>query len=425
MPNSLSEFFSRPQLQQQPNPEPQGFDLLRDMLMRRAFQLNANPYGLSPAGQGNVNMMARNRQFDPYGGSMRARGGMGQVWDGRGQMRQPGFGGSMGMMGMGRRRRRPGMSPGMFGGMGIGGGQGWSPGMAGRGNEMSQMLMRSMGQQSGAKPQQGRGGGLSGMLGGGMMGGINKSKTPMPSLGAAGGPDLSGLLAQLSNMRETRTTMPQGQEYFTPQPPESPEIQYDGYRYDGAAPYSQGGNVYNADGTMTLADGTVVGTPGAADINPATHVGTPEGYWADQRGNPNSWATIGAAHTRAQFGPSGEMIRVGTPQSTPSSPNSGLGMNWTNSPGGGFDTSMPFTPPVGMGGGKMSRSGALGSTLPGTGGSALPGLLSSLNATAKPGKTVAAGTGGMAEQRPGKPVAPGTGGIGEQKPAKPTKPPVI
>jgi len=86
-------FFDRPQIRQTPAPEPPGFDLLRDMLMRRAFEMNANPYGLNPSYRGPNPFMSSGRgMFNPY------QGGYGPGGPGMGGM---GGGGPMGGMGGG------------------------------------------------------------------------------------------------------------------------------------------------------------------------------------------------------------------------------------------------------------------------------------------------------------------------------------
>ena len=50
----MTDFFTQPTQSYTPSLEPPGFDLLRDFLMRRVFQLGANPYGLSPQGMSGV-----------------------------------------------------------------------------------------------------------------------------------------------------------------------------------------------------------------------------------------------------------------------------------------------------------------------------------------------------------------------------------
>ena len=85
-------FFDRPQIQQSPNPEPAGFDLLRDMLMRRSFEMNANPYGLDPNYQGPSPWQPNGRgAFNPYTGGygMGGMGGGGMGGPGRQPMQIP------------------------------------------------------------------------------------------------------------------------------------------------------------------------------------------------------------------------------------------------------------------------------------------------------------------------------------------------
>src|SRR5215831_4814128 len=41
-------FFDRPTIQQTPNLEPPGFDMMRALLMQRAMSMFSNPYGLNP-----------------------------------------------------------------------------------------------------------------------------------------------------------------------------------------------------------------------------------------------------------------------------------------------------------------------------------------------------------------------------------------
>jgi len=61
-------FFDRPPINPQPNPEPQGYDYLRYLLMSQATNSMANPYGLSPQGMQNFGGFNQgNRPFNPYG----------------------------------------------------------------------------------------------------------------------------------------------------------------------------------------------------------------------------------------------------------------------------------------------------------------------------------------------------------------------
>jgi hypothetical protein len=162
-------FFDRPPIQQTPNPEPPGFDLLRDMLMRRAFELNANPYGLSPNYQGPSPWQPGGRgAFNPYTGGYggpRMGGGMG-MGDGMGS----GGGGSMGPLG-----RPPG-------------GNRSGPG-AGAGGRMTPL---------------GSGGSLSGMMG--RMGGRRPMARGRGGPGVPGGPRFGG---GGRGMRETPNEVPQ------------------------------------------------------------------------------------------------------------------------------------------------------------------------------------------------------------------------
>jgi len=115
-------FFDRPEIQRTPEPEPAGFDLLRDMLMRRIFEMNANPYGLSQNYQGPSPFNPQGRgTFNPYQGGY-GPGGPGGPGAGGG-----GGGGGQRLPQMGGPRNTLGS---MFpGGMGGGG----RMGMPGRG----------------------------------------------------------------------------------------------------------------------------------------------------------------------------------------------------------------------------------------------------------------------------------------------------
>jgi len=319
MPNTLGSFFSRQQIPQQPNPEPPGFNLLRDMLMRRAFQLNQNPYGLSPQGQQNAWMMGSRQPFNPYG-SFGAQYGMGGVGGGQG-----GWGG---------------------GGMG-------GPGGAGGLQGLLQMLLQRMGQQ-----------GQGGMPGRGAP--IN---VPFrPQIGD-GGPPLGG--------PPPVTTMPMqpqpgGQQRFLPTPVDRgvntasgggspiPSVRYDGTQYDGAElpptdpagpaaaqPWMPGGG--------NPAEAAYLRNTGRAPTTAAMPTGgaNPMGFWNNNYGPVGNTGIIGAGHTLARFGQGGQtqvlrdpltdMRRMGTgtpwPEGTPPAP-----------PG-----PPPGPPPPAIGGGMRGR----------------------------------------------------------------------
>src|SRR6188474_2386937 len=89
--------FDRPIIPRQPEPEPPGFNLLRDMMMRRIFEMNANPYGMNPnySGPSPFNPQGRGT-FNPV------QGGYGQI-----QWPQGGGGAQQGGGGMGGQRQRP------------------------------------------------------------------------------------------------------------------------------------------------------------------------------------------------------------------------------------------------------------------------------------------------------------------------------
>lgn len=132
-PNTNPGFFDNPQSTYSPNPEPAGFDLLRDMLMRKSFALGADPYGgnqmrpnsLQPApafaGSGSpinssffygqpgedgsgggtqppaprsmpslIDLMRRQPMMVPPRGSMGGGGGMGQMQGAQGAAPEPG-----------------------------------------------------------------------------------------------------------------------------------------------------------------------------------------------------------------------------------------------------------------------------------------------------------------------------------------------
>lgn len=174
MPN----FFQGQPINPVPNPEPAGFDLLRQMLMNRSFQGNANPYGMSPGGSNGRPVYTNGpaSSFDPRGG-----GGMsggpggqgGQGWGGIMQMLQQYMQQGGGQRGLGR--RNPSMGGGMPGGQG-----------------QSQML--GLGSQGGMQGGQDGGMGEGGMAGAGAPGspGINAghggySGDPMGPQGYSGG----------------------------------------------------------------------------------------------------------------------------------------------------------------------------------------------------------------------------------------------
>ena len=154
MPDNSQGFFDRPQINQTPNPEPPGFNLLRDMLMRRAFELNANPYGLTPNYSGPPPFSPYGRgRFNPYSGGY--GGGMG------GPMPMGGGMGGRVPQTVGPRMGGGGMASG--GPTNMGGPMG-----SGQGPSLAQMLMEYLGQQGGAGGPGGAMGRGGPSLGGGM-----------------------------------------------------------------------------------------------------------------------------------------------------------------------------------------------------------------------------------------------------------------
>lgn len=105
---------TRPPIYQVPNPEPPGYSIIRNMMQNRMMQRYANPYGMSPGGQGGwqgfntgqVNPMYGGGRFSPqsqggyqqpYGGNYGSTGAYnpgqpGPMYGGGGQVTPPGGG---------------------------------------------------------------------------------------------------------------------------------------------------------------------------------------------------------------------------------------------------------------------------------------------------------------------------------------------
>jgi hypothetical protein len=130
MPN----FFESPLIPQQPNPEPPGFNLLRDMLMQRIFQMNANPYGFNPQYQGNFGFNQGGRgAFNPFSGGY---GNSAQQGFGGGNMADPAFVRFMQGLG-GTANPIPGQQQGGWGQGISGGGTGGGSDLSGSGSSPS------------------------------------------------------------------------------------------------------------------------------------------------------------------------------------------------------------------------------------------------------------------------------------------------
>lgn len=67
----LDDLFRNPQLGYSPNLEPPGWNLLRDMMMRKIFNQQANPYGFDPSSGASMNSLlptGGRGTFNPYSG---------------------------------------------------------------------------------------------------------------------------------------------------------------------------------------------------------------------------------------------------------------------------------------------------------------------------------------------------------------------
>jgi len=154
-------FFDRPEIRRTPEPEPAGYDLLRDMLMRRIFEMNANPYGLSENYRGPSPFNPQGRgAFNPYQGGY---GGGGMPGSGGAPGGMPGGGGQRLPQMVGPRNTLGGMFPG-----GMGGGGKGAPGMekpntpGGRSMTPNESPRQSGGGEARRKPAPARGRGYDG-----------------------------------------------------------------------------------------------------------------------------------------------------------------------------------------------------------------------------------------------------------------------
>lgn len=160
--------WDRPELQTRPGLEPQGFDTIRALMMRKMMESQANPYGFDRQWGGQMESpfmpVGRRSNFDPYGG------GGGGSYQGPGGGRGPFDKNAMGWGEGGDQMGGNFMPPGHGG---FGGGR---PGMGMRQPPMGGRMMPRGGMDQ-------RGGGRPGMMrpGGGM------GRRPMP-----GGPPMRG-----------------------------------------------------------------------------------------------------------------------------------------------------------------------------------------------------------------------------------------
>lgn len=302
MPN----FFQRPELTQRPSPEPPGFDLLRDMLMRRAFALNANPYGMSPGGQSNVGMMYPNRNFDPYGGWFGGGGdqqrGYGDGFGGGGyhipedpRFGGGGWGGGGGMqMGRGRRRMPWAMGPPARNNP--------MPGYFPPGGDMTQGLLQAL--QTISKGP--------------------KSKSIAPPMG--GVPEIQG---RPGGVRTMPMLPRKGGEYFAP-PGGRPPGQMN--PFGGAAGMAKSMNPWTYDGEQVDYDAA----PWTPNFGPGVE---PFAYGVSGAGGGFQWSP-GGGQQPAGSQTLSMMSGIG---SRPPGPGVGTGRG-AGAPGGGIGTS-PWAPP--------------------------------------------------------------------------------